>query len=169
MGLRLWGIPKAAFITREKDLDLNAKIFTMLGKLKENADDESLLDECLILPSQVIVPGLDVMVSPTGVLAGLTAGNSLPFSFHFGTEPGFFLPSAPTFLEGLPYTEDHNQAIYDTVNKTVLGNNPSKLRRCNRCKSCTQSTASRGSTSRSWRKRWNTSCYCGGSWTLVSS
>ena len=51
--LRLWGIPKANFITREKDLDLNSKIFTMLGKLKESPEDETLLDECLILPSQV--------------------------------------------------------------------------------------------------------------------
>ena len=38
---------------REKALDLNSKLFTMIGKLKDKPDDENLLDECLILPSSV--------------------------------------------------------------------------------------------------------------------
>ena len=84
------------------------------------------------------MPGLDVMVSPTGVLAGIKAGNSLPFTFYYGNEPDFFLPAIPLFLEGLPYTEDNGRTTYDTVNKIALGSRPAKLKRCNRCKSFTQ-------------------------------
>ena len=51
--MRLWALPRPGFITREKDLDLAAKLFSMICKLKENPEDESLLDECLILPSLV--------------------------------------------------------------------------------------------------------------------
>ena len=58
---RLWGLPRPGFITREKDLDLNSKLFSMISKLMENPEEEGLLDECLILPSLVIRIILDVI------------------------------------------------------------------------------------------------------------
>jgi hypothetical protein len=167
--LRLWGLPRAGFITREKDLDLNSKLFSMISKLKDNPEDESLLDECLILPSLVIVPELDVMVSPSGVLAGLQAGMNLPLSFQFGVEPNLTLPPQPVFLEGLPYTEESSgSSTYDSINKTSLGRNPSELRTCNRCRSHTQGVPVNPGTW-SWEKRWNRNCCCGGSWRIVKN
>ena len=53
--MRLWKLPKPGFITREKDLDLNAKLFSMVMRLEEKPEDEKLHDECLILPSLVRV------------------------------------------------------------------------------------------------------------------
>ena len=87
----------------------------------------------------MIVPELDVMVSPSGVLAGLQTGINLPFFFQFGVEPNLTLPPQPIFLEGLPYTEETScNNVYDSVNKTSLGRNPRELRTCNRCRSYTQ-------------------------------
>lgn len=140
----------------------------MICRLREKPDDESLLDECLILPSLVIVPGLDVMVSPTGVLAGLQSGANLPFSFRFGVEPNFCVAPQPLFLEGLPYTDDSSyKNIFDIIRKTALGRNPNRLRKCNRCRSHTQGAAGKYTSVRCWEKRWNKNCFCGGSWQLV--
>ena len=87
----------------------------------------------------MIVPELDVMVSPCGVLAGLQTGMNLPLFFQFGVEPSLTMPPQPIFLEGLPYTEESNSNnVYDSVNKTSLGRNPPEIRACNRCRSYTQ-------------------------------
>jgi len=167
---RLWGVPKAGFITREKDLDLNAKLYSMICRLKENAEDESLLDECLILPSLVIVPYLDVMVSPLGVLAGLKAGANTPLCFHFGVEPNFCQTPQPAFLEDLHYADDVScKNIYDSVRKTALGKNPIALKKCNRCRSFTQVSKTTGSILKCWEKRWLRNCSCGGSWKKMKN
>ena len=36
-------------------MDLNGKVYSMVTKLREKPEDESLLDECLILPSLVSI------------------------------------------------------------------------------------------------------------------
>jgi len=167
--MRLWALPRPGFITREKDLDLNAKLFSMTLRLKDNPEDEKLHDECLILPSLVIVPGLDVMVAPTGVLAALHAGAHLPLSFSFGVEPNLSLPPQPLFLEGLPYMDGGGRNTFDAIRKTALGRNPANLRRCSRCRSHTQGTPSKPGALRSWEKRWDRNCCCGGSWKLIKN
>ena len=86
----------------------------------------------------MIVPGLDVMVAPTGVLAALHAGAHLPLSFSFGVEPNLSLPPQPLFLEGLPYMDGGGRNTFDAIRKTALGRNPANLRRCSRCRSHTQ-------------------------------
>ena len=87
---------------------------------------------------QVIVPGLDVMAQPTGVLAALHVGARLPLAFTFGIEPNLMMPPPPLFLEGLPYLDASGRNTFDAVKKTALGRYPANLRRCTRCVSVTQ-------------------------------
>jgi len=166
--LRLWNFPRSAINSREKDLDLNAKVYNMVSKLREKPEDESLLDECLILPSLVIIPDLDILVSTTGVLSQLTAGISFPYSFYYGIEPNLPAPSQHAFLEGLTYTQDFSSnIIFDSIGKRVLGKCP-VIRSCNRCRSFTKvPPAPKEDSSPNWESRWTKSCHCGGSWSLV--
>ena len=48
--IRLWNISKVNIICTEKGLDLTARLFSMISKLKKKPDEESLMDECLMLP-----------------------------------------------------------------------------------------------------------------------
>jgi len=166
--IRLWAFPRPAITSREKDMDLPGKVYNMVTRLREKPDDDSLMDECLILPSLVIIPSLDTLVSPVGVLSKLHSGLSFPYSFHYGIEPNLPVSGQHVFLDGLNYTQDHSSnLIYDCMGKRVLGKCLS-IRSCNRCRSFTKVPPTKDESCGYWEKRWNKNCHCGGSWSLVT-
>jgi len=92
--IRLWSTTNPIFqpgFTKTSDsFDLVAKLFDIITKQGEKAFDEGHNDDCLRLPSQVMIPPLNMLtrargVSPLAVAAAVA--NRAPMSFEFSVEP----------------------------------------------------------------------------------
>jgi len=165
--IRLWNISKVNIICTEKGLDLTARLFSMISKLKKKPDEESLMDECLMLPHRVIVPPLDTMFRSKGILANLHNLRGSTHSFTFGSEPEIPTVYHVPTVDGLTYTDQHNSDFYyDTLQKIYLGQSPSNLRQCTRCTSVTQTTLSKSTFAKLWDRMWSDNCLCGGPWRI---
>ena len=120
--VRLWNLSKLNIICMEKEMDLTAKLFSMLTRLIKKMEDEPLLDECLMLPHKVMIPPLDTVHTARGVLSSLHNIRGSPLSFTFGTKPDLPINRPAQFIEGLSYTDDQNaDYYYDSVQKLYLG------------------------------------------------
>ena len=120
--VRLWNLSRLNIICTEKEMDLTARLFSMVSRLGKKMDDEALLDECLMLPHRVLIPPLDTVLAPRGVLSCLHTIRSSPLSFTFGSEPDLPTPVTPPFVEGLTYIDNpHADFYYDSIQKLYLG------------------------------------------------
>jgi len=165
--IRLWNIARVSVISTEKEMDLTARLFSMITRLSMKTDDESLIDECLMLPHKVMIPPLDTVLSPRGVIGSLHSLSGSPLSFTMCTEPDLPTLSHTPFLEGLTYTEDPTADFYyDSVQKLYLGQCPGNLKHCTRCSAVTQSTMNKSNFAKMWEKRWHRNCLCGGPWKI---
>jgi len=165
--IRLWNMARVSVISTEKEMDLTARLFSMITRLSMKTDDESLIDECLMLPHKVMIPPLDTVLSPRGVIGSLQSMSGSPLSFTMCTEPDLPTLTHTPFLEGLAYTEDPTaDFFYDSVQKLYLGQYPGNLKHCTRCSAVTQSTMNRSNFAKLWEKRWHRNCLCGGPWKL---
>merc|ERR1719334_2901681 len=116
--IRLWNISNVSILSTEKEMDLIARVYSLVTRLSVKADDESLIDECLMLPHKVMIPPLDTVLSPKGVLGSLRNMSGSPLSFTLCVEPDLQSLSHTPFLEGLTYTEDPTADFYyDSVQK----------------------------------------------------
>jgi len=167
--VRLWNLSKLNIICTEKEMDLTARLFSMVSRLSKKMDDEALLDECLMLPHRVLIPPLDTVLAARGVLSSLhSIRSSQPLSFTFGTEPDITTTLTPPFVEGLTYIDNpHADFYYDSIQKLYLGQSPGQLKQCTRCRSVTQSAQSSSTFALLWDKRWSRNCLCGGPWKLM--
>jgi len=179
--IRLWGVVRLPVITghlwggsggmdQHNPHDLIAKLFSMMTRLRDQQEDEGLKDECLMLPSQVMIPPLDTVLSARGVVGSIHNHQS-PLSFTYGIEPESSSIHTPPFLEGLVYTEQpESNFYYDSIQKMYLGQQPATYKKCTRCCGVTQANESnRSAFMRSWEKRWHRNCTCGGSWKTVKN
>lgn len=121
--VRLWNLSKLNIICMEKEMDLTARLFSMLTRLIKKMEDESLLDECLMLPHRVLIPPLDTVLAPRGVLTCLHTVKTSPLSFTFSTEPDLNTSlTPPPLVEGLTYIDNPNSDFYyDSLQKLYLG------------------------------------------------
>jgi len=165
--MRLWNMARVPIISPEKEVDLTAKLFSMITKLSMKNDDDSLIDDCLMLPHKVMIPPLDTVLSPRGVIGSLHNLSGSPLSFTLCIEPDLPTLTHTPFLEGLSYTGDPTaDYYYDSVQKLYLGQCPGNLKHCTRCSAVTQNTVNRSNFARTWEKRWDSHCLCGGPWKL---
>jgi len=162
--VRLWSLPRVSVISMEKEFDLTAKLFSIVTKLMKKLDDESLIDDCLMLPHKVMIPALDTVQCSRGVSTSL--GNISPLTFTLGFEPDLPVVTPPPFLEGLTYTEDpSSDSFYDCIQKMYLGQSPPSVKKCSRCTAVTQTQApAKSHFSQMWQTRWQGLCLCGGPW-----
>ena len=120
--VRLWNLSKLNIICMEKEMDLTARLFSMLTRLIKKMEDESLLDECLMLPHRVLIPPLDTVLAPRGVLTCLHTVKTSPLSFTFSSEPDLNTSLTSPFVEGLTYIDNpHADFYYDSIQKLYLG------------------------------------------------
>jgi len=165
--IRLWNISNVSILSTEKEMDLIARVYSLVTRLSVKADDESLIDECLMLPHKVMIPPLDTVLSPKGVLGSLRNMSGSPLSFTLCVEPDLQSLSHTPFLEGLTYTEDPTADFYyDSVQKLYLGQHPVGIKHCTRCSAVTKASSNKKSFARMWEKRWHKNCLCGGPWKL---
>eukprot|EP00057_Strongylocentrotus_purpuratus_P011429 XP_011665903.1 PREDICTED: mediator of RNA polymerase II transcription subunit 16 [Strongylocentrotus purpuratus] len=184
--IRMWGrlqkncLP--VFTTTADDPDvLIPSLFRLVSQIwvhyhdKQPTElDESLIDECTLLPSQVGVPPWDLSPVTEGYTGKIHVRHGQS-SFQFGTLPGRMISIATFSLGPEIYTRsltDRLHQKFDVVRKLSLGVTPHKeIRRCSRCSciSLMPPVTQQSSTVRVvWEKRWERNCLCGGLWRTVT-
>ncbi|RWS13475.1 mediator of RNA polymerase II transcription subunit 16-like protein [Dinothrombium tinctorium] len=179
--IRIWGLlnekclPVFTKLTSD-DADVIELLFKLLTKTVlsiGSEPDESLLDECCLLPNQVLIPQLDFTLKAIGVASPALFTNPHPLTFEYYNEAPFLKYNVKSFtLNGAVMC--NTGCKIDAVRHISLGNlcnESSNVRSCTRCVavSLIQSiykSPAHGITSRAWDQRWFKNCICGGNWKL---
>lgn len=191
--MRIWGLVRVqclpVFNRSAESLDVLATLFRLLTRLTLNPNDpdEHLLDECYLLPSQVLIPQLQNVTSQYSLASPILfylTNNHFPmrvrlktinfasiynscgcsFQFDYNIEPQNlkFTPDIVSVESGLS-----GEQISDSIRHIQLGKRPGTLRRCTRCGAYTSlNSVARSAAMRAWEQRWASGCRCGGLWRL---
>lgn len=168
--IRIWGLlnPQClpVFSRSADNLDILGTLFRLLTKLSLNPNepDDLLLDECCLLPNQVLIPQLQYVPSRTMIASPLLPHVTLPVMCDYGVENESlkFCPEVPIVEGGLS-----NDNVIDSVMYLQLGRRPPSLRRCTRCGSCSSVVSvAKTAAMKAWEQRWIDKCRCNGFWRL---
>ncbi|KAL1132653.1 hypothetical protein AAG570_010605 [Ranatra chinensis] len=168
--IRVWGLLRASclplFVRSAENLDVLALLFKLLSKLVQHSHepDDGLIDECCLLPSQVMIPQLNPSTPTVCVASPTLPYQSLPIQLEYGVEPEclVFEPESIT-VEGCLTTD---QSV-DTIRHIYLGKQPMLVKQCVRCGGKSQvQNCSRTAAIRAWDQRWARTCTCGGLWRI---
>ncbi|XP_055614106.1 mediator of RNA polymerase II transcription subunit 16 [Uranotaenia lowii] len=171
--IRIWGLlnPQClpVFSRSADNLDILLTLFRLLTKLSLNPNepDDLLLDECCLLPNQVLIPQLQFVPSRTMIASPLLPHVNLPVMCEYGVENESlkFCPEVPIVEGGLS-----NDNVIDSVMYLQLGRRPPSLRRCTRCGSCSSVVSvAKTAAMKAWEQRWIDKCRCNGFWRLEVS
>ncbi|KAK7791584.1 hypothetical protein R5R35_007389 [Gryllus longicercus] len=170
--VRIWGLLRQSclpvFVRSADSLDVLALLFKLLSRLVQAPEpDEALLDDCCLLPNQVMVPTLQPPVRMVAVASPVLFYQSLPIQLEFGTEPDclHFVPDLSP-VEGAMQTEQ----TLDSIRHIYLGKQPLVVKQCCRCGGKAQlHSVVRTAAIRAWDQRWTRSCRCGGYWHIQRS
>ncbi|XP_003743284.1 mediator of RNA polymerase II transcription subunit 16 [Galendromus occidentalis] len=171
---RIWGLISESclpvYTKMAENCDVLGTLFRLLTKTLMNhgsEPDSSLLEDCSVLPSQILIPSLDLgSTSPEGICGPALFVQPLPLALEFHAFPDYVRShnhkSADT-VEGCVRTSSHT----DIVRHISLGKHVEKVRKCTRCFSLSMLRSSvKLSAMRAWEQRWLRSCPCGGQWVL---
>ncbi|XP_059470201.1 mediator of RNA polymerase II transcription subunit 16 [Neocloeon triangulifer] len=170
--IKIWGLLRPTclpvFIQMTDNLDVLSLCFKLLSRLVQSPDpDEALVDECLLLPSQVKIPQINSSSSTAVVMAPALFYHPLPIQLEFGTEPeNLQTPAESNPVEGALQT----QQVIDCIRHIYLGKSPLIVRVCCRCGGMSQAQTHNSlrlsAAIKAWDQRWIKSCRCGGAWRL---
>ncbi len=181
--IRLWGRTNEGILpsyTRTADsFDVLAKLFSLLTRLKEG-QSEAITDECISLPSQVMIPPLDIIIPPKGLAHLLIHCTRGPISAHFGQEPDLESGQSSgndratfslnkydqSLIEGIMIPRQY----IDSVRHIYLGKKPFAIRECSRCMATSlppSTDPNKNILNKGWDQRWSLRCPCGGPWKLT--
>ncbi|XP_063237513.1 mediator of RNA polymerase II transcription subunit 16 isoform X2 [Bacillus rossius redtenbacheri] len=167
--VRVWGLLRQSclpvFVRSSESLDVLALLFKLLSRLVQSQEpDDNLLDDCCLLPSQVLIPQLRSPCKVVAVASPPLFFLALPVQLQFGVEPdclGFVPDLSP--VEG---TMQPDQKI-DGIRHIYLGKQPPLYKQCCRCSEKAQvHCTSRLAAVRAWDQRWIRACHCGGLWWI---
>ncbi|XP_060557582.1 mediator of RNA polymerase II transcription subunit 16-like [Ruditapes philippinarum] len=166
-----------SFTTTSINLDILKHLYKLLTRAwnccKEGRSiefDDTLLDECSVLPSKVFIPGLSQSFRMDNM--GFTVfTQTLPLEFQFNEEPDYLYQKKITkthksIVDQTSHTDQH----HDIVRQIHLGTKVSgETRKCTRC-GCLSllKTVGKSQTMISWEQRWTRNCLCMGHWKLVA-
>ncbi|XP_077573862.1 mediator of RNA polymerase II transcription subunit 16 isoform X4 [Stigmatopora nigra] len=119
--------------------------------------DESLIDECCLLPSQLLVPALDWLPVNDGVMVKLQGKQ--PVRLRFGKSA-----SSPD-----PLGRSAGSQRTDNLRCVHMGVCPTEdSKACTRCGCVTMlRSPNKSNAMKQWEQRWIKNCLCGGLWRLV--
>ncbi|XP_050416380.1 mediator of RNA polymerase II transcription subunit 16 [Patella vulgata] len=175
--IRIWGLINPGCLpvfTTTSQIDCLSILFKLLTKTwlcsKEgNIEyDETLNDECLLLPNQVLIP--DIKQSFGGENYSYSVfSQQLPLFLSTGEEPDFLFTLQQTRALYIPESTVESRQKYDIVRQIHLGIKPSgPVRECCRCGSSSLLNApANSSILKSWEQRFVKTCICGGHWKVV--
>uniref|UniRef100_F6U2V5 Mediator of RNA polymerase II transcription subunit 16 n=1 Tax=Xenopus tropicalis TaxID=8364 RepID=F6U2V5_XENTR len=171
--IRIWGLLKPSCLpvyTATSDTqDSMSLLFRLLTRLwlccrdeSHPCDpDESLIDECCLLPSQLLIPNMDWLPLGNGIISRLQS--KLPLRLQFGKPP-----VAPSYasVQYEAYTRSPTQPKIDHLRRLHLGTFPTEpCKSCTRCGCVTMLKSPNKATAvKQWEQRWIKTCLCGGLW-----
>ncbi|KAH9519854.1 Mediator of RNA polymerase II transcription subunit 16 [Bulinus truncatus] len=177
--IRIWGrfnpVCLPVFITTVS-IDALSYLFHLVTKawttLREGGtleSDQTFLDECCNLPSEILLPNYKKTFGEE-MNCYLAFSQPFPINYQFGDEPDFlFNPRYSSRFFPLDLCLDADQK-YDCVRQIQLGVNPKEpLRECVRCHSLSlrrKSSPTKSPLLKAWELRFVKSCLCGGHWKL---
>lgn len=175
--IRIWGLLKPSCLpvyTATSDTqDSMSLLFRLLTKLwiccrdegPASEPDEGLVDECCLLPSQLLVPSLDWLPASDGLVSRLQPKQ--PLRLRFGRAPT--LPSSTSTLQLDGLTRAPGQPKIDHLRRLHLGAYPTEeCKACTRCGCVTMLKSPNKTTAvKQWEQRWIKNCLCGGLWRRV--
>ncbi|XP_037776429.1 mediator of RNA polymerase II transcription subunit 16-like [Penaeus monodon] len=136
------------------------KLLTRLAQILPGEPDSSLIDECVLLETQVVCRELPLHIPPRGVLADMASSAATPISYEFGQSEGNHVTNNGTqarILEGaLPPLQQ-----LDPLHYHYLAAQEPKFS-CTRCCSVRGSWWGEGETV--WEQQWASNCICTGHW-----
>ncbi|XP_029421364.1 mediator of RNA polymerase II transcription subunit 16 [Nannospalax galili] len=172
--IRIWGLLKPSCLpvyTATSDTqDSMSLLFRLLTKLwlccrdegPASEPDEGLVDECCLLPSQLLVPTLDWLPASDGLVSRLQPKQ--PLRLRFGRVPT--LPSSASTLQLDGLARAPGQPKIDHLRRLHLGAYPTEeCKACTRCGCVTMLKSPNNTTAvKQWEQRWVKNCLCGGLW-----
>ncbi|XP_053437482.1 mediator of RNA polymerase II transcription subunit 16 isoform X3 [Nycticebus coucang] len=175
--IRIWGLLKPSCLpvyTATSDTqDSMSLLFRLLTKLwiccrdegPSSEPDEALVDECCLLPSQLLIPSLDWLPVSDGLVSRLQPKQ--PLRLHFGKAP--MLPGSATTLQLDGLIRAPGQPKIDHLRRLHLGAYPTEeCKACTRCGCVTMlKSPNRTTAVKQWEQRWIKNCLCGGLWRRV--
>ncbi|CAG2170254.1 unnamed protein product [Oppiella nova] len=171
--IRLWGLINSGclpvFTKMENDLDVISLLFKLLSKTVTEKLDEKLLDECCLLPNQVLIPHLDLCLKAVGVASPALFSNALPMQFEYFSEPSFLKFTAKTHsIDGaINCYAGRRIDVVRYVGLGAINQESSNLRSCSRCNAVSLlKPIMRSPATRAWDQRWIKNCLCGGHWRV---
>ncbi|XP_055912808.1 mediator of RNA polymerase II transcription subunit 16 [Eupeodes corollae] len=168
--IRIWGLLNThclpMFLKSIENLDILATLFRLLTRLALNPSepDEVLLDECCVLPTQVLIPQLQTTTSNVSLNSPLIFYKPPPLFFTYNVELDFIkVFNEQPQIEGFLC----NDGVLDSVRNIQLGKKPVAVRQCLRCGAFNSFTSvAKTAAMKAWEQRWNR-CRCGGYWKLT--
>ncbi|KAK0175173.1 hypothetical protein PV327_008946 [Microctonus hyperodae] len=136
--IRMWGLVRESclpvFFRSADNLDVLALLYRLLSKLVQCTDtsqqiDDGLIDECCLLPNQIMIPQLHQANSITAIATPVLFYQSLPLQLEYGLEPEhlLFVPELNP-IEGCM----HSGQVVDTIRHIYLGKQPQLVKQCTR-------------------------------------
>ncbi|XP_048353108.1 mediator of RNA polymerase II transcription subunit 16 isoform X2 [Sphaerodactylus townsendi] len=172
--IRIWGLLKPSCLpiyTATSDTqDSMSLLFRLLTKLwiscrDENhpsEPDDALVDECCLLPSQLLIPNIGWLPANDSIISKLQ--NKQPLRLLFGKPPGLMGHTA--LLQFDTFARAPGQPKIDHLRRLHLGAYPTE-----ECKSCTRcgcvtmlKSPNKATAVKQWEQRWIKNCLCGGLW-----
>lgn len=173
--VRIWGLLRQSclptFVRSSESLDVLAHLFRLLSRLSQSSEpDDALIDECCMLPSQVMIPQMNPPIVYIGVASPLLFYQALPLQMEYGTEPEFLRYVTPEFgcgANGDGTSVLGSGQVMDIIRHIYLGKKPLAVKQCTRCGGVAQVHSSpRTAAIRAWDQRWARGCRCGGHWEI---
>ncbi|XP_067287852.1 mediator of RNA polymerase II transcription subunit 16 isoform X2 [Pseudorasbora parva] len=174
--IRIWGLLKPGclpiYTATSDNQDSMFLLFRLLTKLwlcsrdesHPQDPDETLIDECCLLPSQLLVPSMDWLPINDGVITKIQSKH--PLRLQFGKP--YTLPGVNAQVEvfRIPASQrmDHLRCLH-------LGIFPTEdSKACTRCGCVTMlKSPNKTNAMRQWEQRWIKNCLCGGLWRRIPS
>ncbi|XP_050731175.1 mediator of RNA polymerase II transcription subunit 16-like [Eriocheir sinensis] len=136
------------------------KLLTRVAQILPGEPDSALIDECVLLETQVVCRELPLHVPPRGVLADIASSASMPLQYEYGhgeTNNLNTTGAQPRILEGaLPPLP-----LLDPLHYHYIAPNEPKFN-CTRC--CSVRASWWGDSESVWDHHWASNCICSGHW-----
>ncbi|KAM9460648.1 mediator of RNA polymerase II transcription subunit 16 [Clarias gariepinus] len=177
--IRIWGLLKPGclpiYTATSDNQDSMSLLFRLLTKLwlcsrdesHLQEPDETLLDECCLLPSQLLVPSMDWLPINDGVITKIQSKHHLRLQFG---KP-YTLPGVNPNSQVELFSRSPASQRMDNLRCLHMGICPTEdSKACTRC-GCVTMLRSPNKTNamKQWEQRWIKNCLCGGLWRKISN
>ncbi|XP_060797655.1 mediator of RNA polymerase II transcription subunit 16 isoform X2 [Neoarius graeffei] len=175
--IRIWGLLKPGclpiYTATSDNQDSMSLLFRLLTKLwlcsrdesHPQEPDETLLDECCLLPSQLLVPSMDWLPINDGVITRIQSKHHLRLQFG----KSYILPGLNPNSQMELFSRSPASQRMDNLRCLHMGICPTEdSKACTRC-GCVTMLRSPNKTNamKQWEQRWIKNCLCGGLWRKI--